>query len=144
MKHSTILQSSRNYALGSPDKKLAPWFVSGFTDGEGSFIATIYKNKEYRSGWQVQAIFSISLHTKDLPLLKGIQSFFGVGTIKVNKSKNTVIYCVAGQKELIEVIIPHFDKYPLLTQKRAPGRQSGSRRAGGLQNGGLYSIQIHC
>jgi len=51
--------------------------------------------------------------------LKGIQSFFGVGTIKVNKSKNTVLYCVAGQKELIEVIIPHFDKYPLLTQKRA-------------------------
>lgn len=86
---------------------------------KSSFIITIYKDKEYRSGWQTQAIFSLSLHPRDLPLLKKIQAFFGVGTIKVNKSQNTVMYCVADQKQLMNVIIPHFDKYPLLTKKRA-------------------------
>jgi len=30
-----------------------------------------------------------------------------------------VHYTVAAQKELIEVIIPHFLKYPLLTEKQA-------------------------
>jgi hypothetical protein len=56
-----------------------------------------------------------------LPLLLQIQSFFffGAGAIQTYKTRNVVIYRVTGQKELIEVIIPHFQKYPLLTQKRA-------------------------
>jgi hypothetical protein len=64
-------------------------------------------------------MFQIHLHAKDLPLLKQIQSFFGVGAIQTIKSSSSVIYRVTNQKELIEIIIPFFDKYPLLTQKRA-------------------------
>lgn len=64
-------------------------------------------------------MFSIGLHEKDILLLYKLQSFFGVGTIRRYKSKSMVNYTVASQKELIEVIIPHFLKYPLLTQKRA-------------------------
>ena len=67
--------------------------------------------------YQVQAIFSIGLHKKDISLLQKIQS--GVSTIRINKSNNMVHYTVAAQKELIEVIIPHFLKYPLLTEKQA-------------------------
>jgi hypothetical protein len=96
-----------------------PWFVAGFTDGEGSFTITIYKDKEYSTGWHVQAMFQIHLHAKDLPLLKQIKSFFGVGIIQTIENNNSVIYRVANLKELIEIIIPFFDKYPLLTQKRA-------------------------
>jgi hypothetical protein len=60
------------------------------------------------------------LHGKDFSLLTLIQGFFGgVGTIRFNKNKKVVLYSVSGQKELIEVIIPHFLKYPLLTQKGA-------------------------
>jgi hypothetical protein len=69
--------------------------------------------------YQVQAIFSIGLHKKDISLLQKIQYFFGVDTIRINKSNNMVHYTVAAQKELIEVIIPHFLKYPLLTEKQA-------------------------
>ena len=98
---------------------LDPWFVVGFTDGEASFTITIYKDKEYFTGWHIQAMFQIHLHAKDLPLLKQIQSFFGVGAIQTIKSSSSVIYRVTNQKELIEIIIPFFDKYPLLTQKRA-------------------------
>ena len=98
---------------------LDPWFVVGFTDGEGSFTITIYKDKEYVTGWHIQAMYQIHLHAKDLPLLKQIQSFFGVGTIQTIKSNNSAIYRVTHKKELIERIIPFFDKYNLLTQKRA-------------------------
>lgn len=42
-------------------KKLDPWFISGFTDAEGSFILGIYKNNKYKIGYQVQLIFKISL-----------------------------------------------------------------------------------
>lgn len=98
---------------------LDPWFITGFTDAEGSFIVTIYKNKDYKLGWQIQAIFSVCLHNKDLPLLENIQTSFGIGTIIKFKHNNTVMYRVGHQQQLRDIIIPHFEKYPLLTQKRA-------------------------
>lgn len=55
---------------------LNPWWITGFYDGESSFIVSIFKNKEYILGYQVQAIYTICLHTKDLILLNKIQSFF--------------------------------------------------------------------
>lgn len=41
-------------------KKLNPWFITGFTDAEGSFILGIYKNNKYKTAHQVQLIFKIS------------------------------------------------------------------------------------
>ena len=51
-------------------------------------------------------------------MLKRIQSFFGVGTIRTNERNNSVVYAVQSIKELMNVVIPHFIKYPLLTQKQ--------------------------
>jgi hypothetical protein len=67
----------------------------------------------------VQLAFVINLHIKDLELLKQIQLFFGVGTINIKKTKDSVIYSVQSIKDLTNVIIPFFDKYPLITKKRA-------------------------
>lgn len=49
-------------------------------------------------------------------MLDRIQAYFGVG--KVYKSKNVCRYLVRATKEL-RVILEHFDKYPLITQKQA-------------------------
>lgn len=62
--------------------------------------------------------FIIGLHAKDLPLLEKIQSFFGVGNISIGNN-NAVFYYVSSVQELTNVILPHFENYPLLTQKRA-------------------------
>jgi hypothetical protein len=42
----------------------------------------------------------------------------GVGTIATYKNGN-VVYSVQSIQDLTNVIIPHFDKYPLLSKKRA-------------------------
>lgn len=97
--------------------KLSSLFVSGFADGEGSFVVGIYKSSMYRTSRQVYSVFVIRLHIKDLDLLKQIQSFFGVGNIQIRN--DYAEYYVKSIKDLINVIIPHFVKYPLLTQKRA-------------------------
>jgi len=61
----------------------------------------------------------ISLHNKDIGLLKLIQSYFGgVGNIKKDRTDYSV-YSVNSLDHLLTEIIPHFDKYPLITQKRA-------------------------
>jgi hypothetical protein len=64
-------------------------------------------------------VFAIHTHIKDIDLLRKIQSFFNVGVIVESKKTNSVKYTVNSIKDLINVIIPHFDKYPLLTQKSA-------------------------
>lgn len=71
-------------------------------------------------GYQVLAKFSIELHKKDLLLLKQIQKFFnGIGTITLNKNRNSAVFRVFKLKDLTNIVIPHFRKYPLITQKRA-------------------------
>ena len=97
--------------------KLNPWFITGFVDAEGSFQISIVKNKELKTGWRVQSSFQIGLHEKDKSLLELIRSSLGVGQI-YKHSKDSFQYEVQTFKEL-EVIISHFDKYPLRTQKRA-------------------------
>jgi LAGLIDADG endonuclease len=68
---------------------------------------------------KVLPIFSIHLHGRDVALLHLIKSYFGVGTIRTNKRTGSCLYSVRSLTDLTNVIIPHFDKYPLLTQKRA-------------------------
>ena len=99
---------------------LNPWFVTGFYDGEGSFIISITKNKNTKLGWLVRPFFSIGLGKNELPLLLQLQQFFGgVGTISKSNTYNRAIYSVSSINDLTNVIIPHFEKYPLLTQKAA-------------------------
>jgi LAGLIDADG endonuclease len=58
---------------------------------------------------------------KDPALLEIIKLYFKVGKVKIkkNKTKTNSIKTVHSIKDLAKVIIPHFDKYTLLTQKQA-------------------------
>ena len=96
---------------------LNPYYITGFVDGEGSFIATVNPNSKYTTGYRVKSTFSIGLHKRDLPLLGLIKNYFGVGNI-TKQGENSFIYRVTCLKEL-EIIISHFDSYPLLTKKHA-------------------------
>ena len=54
---------------------------------------------------------------KDIALLEKIKSFFGVGEI-FQQTPSLYCYRVSSIKEIL-IIINHFNKFPLLTQKRA-------------------------
>ena len=113
-------QLKRNFSTLKKNSKLNPWFLTGLIDAEGSFIISIKINKELKLGWRVRSIFSICLHSRDLSLLLELQEYFGgIGSISKNKNRKEVIYSVNGLKDLTTVLIPHFEKYGLLTQKAA-------------------------
>ena len=57
------------------------------------------------------------MHVKDKALLETIKNFFGVGNI-YSASESSVQYQVSSIND-IKVIINHFDKYKLITNKRA-------------------------
>jgi hypothetical protein len=102
--------------ITSTEAVVHPYFITGLTDGEGCFLITVLKNQKLKTGWEVQLIFQINLHKKDHTLLKLIQSsFYGVGSI-TKHGKDSIKYRVASAQDLA-VIINHFDKYPLITQK---------------------------
>lgn len=94
-----------------------PNWVTGFSDGESSFCILATKCSDYKTGWRVIPTFSIELNNKDLPLLYKIKEYFRVGRINSAK-KNKSLFAVSSIKDLNNVIIPHFEKYPLLTTKK--------------------------
>lgn len=100
------------------EPQLSPYWVTGFTDAEGSFSLKVSKSKSTRSGWNVIPEFQITLHSRDLLLLRKIHSFFGVGIVGEREDRNQAYYSVQSARAIANVILPHFDKYPLITQKR--------------------------
>lgn len=109
----------RFYSTKSKDSILPPYWVTGFTDGEGSFSLKVSSSSSTRSGYNVTPEFKIELHNRDILLLRKIHTFFGIGTINEYVDRNKASYSVQSAKDIAKKIIPHFDKYPLLTQKRA-------------------------
>lgn len=101
--------------LKNPGIKLNPWFVTGFADAESSFSMSVFKSKTAAIGWTIEPCFIITLHKKDIELLKKIQLFFGVGSVSTIGSK-TARYRARSRKDL-QVIITHFENYPLQTTK---------------------------
>jgi len=97
--------------------KFNPNYVTGFSDAESTFGIYVIKSKNHKIGWTVTMAFSIGLHIKDLDLLTNIRDFFGVGNIVISKPGNVATYQVQSIKDMVNVIIPHFNKYPLQTKK---------------------------
>jgi len=87
------------------------WFV-GFTDGDGCL--TMYKEKKRLNSWRHEFIIGLSI--KDIRLLYKIKKIVGCGVIR--KYNNVAIFRVKKIKHLIYNIIPIFDRYPLLTDKK--------------------------
>ena len=97
-----------------------PFWVSGFTSGDGSFHLNLNQTSN-----RVSLRYSINLNIRDIEVLKGLASYFNslnktndlVNKLnlvkKVNISNNTVSFQVTKLSDLIEVIIPFFVKYPI-------------------------------
>lgn len=100
------------------DVPLHPQWITGFTDGEGSFGIKISKGKGYKLGWKLQPFFQIKLNVRDLDTLYRIKEYFGgAGTISFDK--NLAKYTIRKLSDIVNILIPHFETYPLLTKKFA-------------------------
>ena len=93
-----------------------PWDVTGFTDGEGCFHVSVIEDKKFKSWWHVRLGFSIGLHVREKPLLYDIKKTLGVGHVS-RQGPDAVQLRVQSIKDL-EIVINHFDKFPLLTKKK--------------------------
>ena len=105
-------------------------WVTGFVDGEGCFSIgfvrqpTRANRKGYKTGFQVGHEFAVVQGAKSLACLHSLREFFGVGGIYVNRrydnhKEHLYRYSVVRRSDLLQVVIPFFQRYPLLTSKQS-------------------------
>ena len=73
---STTIINNKNLKLSSSSSLsvFTPFFITGFTDGEGCFYLGLSSTK-------VQAVFEINLHIEDRAILEDIKTVLGVGYV---------------------------------------------------------------
>ena len=105
-------------------------WITGFVDGEGCFSIHVVKQphrekrRGYRTGFQVAHQFVVTQGAKSIECLQMMQEYFGVGRLHCNHrydnhKEHLYQYVVGKRIDLIETIIPFFQRYPLRTSKRS-------------------------
>ena len=93
-------------------------YISGYADGEGCFCISIRPRKGNITGWEIVASFSVAQNEYRTEVLRLIKDYFKCGFIRRNIGDKTLKYETRNLDTLITKIIPHFEKYPLLSGKR--------------------------
>jgi hypothetical protein len=104
-----------------------PWFsgreflsayVSGYVDGEGCFTVSISPRAKLLAGWEVRPSLSVSQNGDRAEVLQLIQSLFGCGSIRPDRSDKTLKWETRRLDDLVGRVIPHFERFPLLSGKQ--------------------------
>ena len=108
------------------------WMI-GFVDGEGCFSINFVKQPEkkektrirkgYKTGYQIAHEFAVVQGEKSIDTLKEFHDFFKVGGVYINRrydnhKEHLYRYSVSKRDDLIDVVIPFFQKHKLKTSKK--------------------------
>lgn len=103
-------------------EKLPGDYIAGFVDGEGCFALKFRrdvrhdrKNKPVYFYWDIE--FAILLRADDKDILEKIKNTLNCGKISISK-RGAVRYSVNNVDELVDKIVPFFDKYSLHAKKK--------------------------
>lgn len=118
-----IMNHSKNANSADNQQERLYWWIVGFVDGEGTFSVSINRNTTTSSGYQVFPEFVITQGEKSLNVLYKIQKYLKCGKIYVNRrhdnhNENLYRFTVRSLQDLVDIIIPFFQKYPLQTAKQ--------------------------
>jgi hypothetical protein len=124
----SLQQDEQTALLENPHERLVGW-VTGFVDGEGCFSIYFIRQPDrtgrrgYKTGFQVAHEFAVTQGARSVASLELLVEFFSVGAVYVNRRydnhrEHVYRYCVRKRCDLIEVIVPFFERYPLRTSKQ--------------------------
>ena len=95
-----------------------PAYISGYADGEGCFTVSISPRATLRVGWEVRPSFSVSQNGDRAEVLILLKDYFGCGSIRPDRSDRTLKWETRRLDHIVDCVIPHFERYPLLSRKR--------------------------
>ncbi len=111
-----IMSAVRTISRKDLSREELGFFLAGFVEGEGSFNVSLRRKSDYKVGWQVVMSFNVS--QKDPTLLFQLKEQLGCGIIKIRKFDNLYSYDATNPKDIIQKVIPYFQKYPVLSDSK--------------------------
>src|SRR5438874_6375497 len=93
-------------------------YISGYADGEGCFTVSISPRAKLAVGWEVRPSFSVSQNGDRAEVLDALQAYFGCGSIRPDRSDKTLKWETRKLDDLVERVVPHFMRFPLLSGKQ--------------------------
>jgi len=102
--------------------KLPGDYIAGFVDGEGHFGLNFRRDIKYkRKGRPVYhrwiPVFAISMSSDDKKIVEDIRDTLGCGIISVLKGGRGVYYAVNDFGDILNKVIPFFDRHKLRAKK---------------------------
>ena len=88
-------------------------------DGEGCFYINIIKDDSMLSGINISIRIELVQHKRDIKVLAKIIEFLGCGNLYIRKDKDTASVIISKLSDVLEIMIPFFDRYPLQGVKKA-------------------------
>ena len=105
---------------GPPDAREThfPSYLSGYVDGEGCFTVSFSPRPTLRVGWETRPSLSVSQNGDRAEVLHEISEYFGCGTIRPDRSDQTLKWEVRSLRLVVTNVLPHFRRYPLRSSKQ--------------------------
>ena len=111
-----IMRSMRTISRKDLTKKELGFFLAGFVEGEGSFNVSLRRKPDYKVKWQ--AVMSFNVSQKDPALLEILKEELKCGIIKIRKRDNLYSFDATNPKDIIQKVIPYFQKYPVQSNSK--------------------------
>lgn len=92
-------------------------WLRGFVETEGSFHIVIQESKD-KSKQYITLRFTVSQHSRDKELLKSFVNYLDCGKCYLVSTRNEVNYVVSDFSNICEKIIPLFEEYSLIGNKK--------------------------
>ena len=91
--------------------------ISWFASGEGCFLVTLIKTTSNQLGYWVQLSFQLTQHTRDIELINNLKEYLDCGQTTVYDDHNFIKYVVSNISDIMEKVLPFFDKYSIVGVK---------------------------
>ncbi len=90
-------------------------YLSGFADGEGSFMITVRKREDYVMKWKISLCFNVS--QKESYILSQFKKHLECGTLR-RRIDDFYYYEVNNFNAISSNVIPFFTAFPFLSQNK--------------------------
>jgi hypothetical protein len=91
-----------------------PFWIAGFTSGDGSFVINLNNNKKNLNFKLASLEYTFHLNVKDADILRGIIEFFNLNNkVVILNNINSAYIHIRKFEDLHNIIIPFFEKYPV-------------------------------
>ena len=91
------------------------WYLSGFSDGEGSFNVSLRQRPDHKLKWQVVLTFNVA--QRDVTNLLLLQRHLQCGRLQ-KRSDGIHYFVVTNYVELVEKVFPFFKRFPFQSESK--------------------------